>query len=213
MSNKRLLQECFGFQYDKKLITEAKQQQQPIIVPALLQRCDSSNSNGRIYPRAILEREIGRYQKLIAAGQSGGEIDHPADDPVTSLRNTAIAIREVWWEGNDIKGKVEVLYKVPAGQIILGLMESDLSIGLSSRGVGSTSLNESGKEVVEDDYSLICWDAVSLGSVTGAGFLKESTDLRKYLTEGFSLDHYITSKPIPQPYSSLSHILDDILNK
>lgn len=186
--NKKPLIECFGLDYDKNMITEAVQRQQPIIVPALLQRAEIPNSNGRIYPRPILAREIEKYKNFVNSNMAMGEVDHPESDPVVNLKNVGIVVREIYWEGNDVKGKVEVLNKVPAGQIICGLMEHGLRIGISSRGVGST-IQEGGKELVDDDYTLLCFDAVSIGSVEGAGFLTESGgNIGQYLAEGFSLD-------------------------
>lgn len=216
MSNKRTLVECFGLPYNAKTITEAHKNDSPVILDALLQRSDTPNSNRRIYPKKILEREIEKYKSLIAAGQSGGEVDHPSNDsPVVELKNVGIAIRDIWWDGNDVKGKVEILHKVPAGKILIGLMESNMSIGLSSRAIGSTTIRENDIEEVGEDLCIISWDAVSIGSVVGAGFLREGKDAQKCLVEGFSLDHYLSTsetKNAPKSkYASLNNILNDIL--
>jgi len=186
---KSRLVEWQPIRYDAKLITEARQAGQPVIVPALLQRADTPNSNGRIYPRHVLERECKQYQQLIDENRALGELDHPASDPVVNLQNASIAVKEMHWEGNDLKGQIEILHKVPAGNLLVGLMEHGINIGISSRGVGSTIQTESGHELVDDDYTLLCFDAVSIGSVEGAGFLKEHKKIN--LNENFSMDKYM----------------------
>jgi len=191
MTQQKLLREWHVLKYDKELITEAKNAGQPVIVNALLQRADSPNSNGRIYPGAILQRESQNYQKLIDQNMAYGELDHPETDPVVNLKNACLAVKEMWWDGNELKGKVEVLHRVPAGQTLIGLMEHGMNIGISSRGVGSTSRNETGHELVDDDYVLLCFDAVSIGSVDGAGFLSESK-----MKMGASADMFEGRRPV-----------------
>jgi len=95
MSNdKKLLRECYGLHYDKKMIKEAAENQSPIIVPVLFGRVDFKNANGRIYPRAIMERELNKYQQMVQDQNALGSLDHPDEDPVVSLSSAAILVKE-----------------------------------------------------------------------------------------------------------------------
>lgn len=133
-----------------------------------IQEADALNGNGRIYPKSILEREMKNYQKLIEGRRALGELDHP-DTSVVELKNASHLITEVWWDGNNVMGKLECL-NTPAGKTLRALAESGVGIGISSRGLGS--VRQQGKHVmVEDDYSLICFDVVSDPSAPGA-FMK-----------------------------------------
>ena len=133
-----------------------------------IQEADALNGNGRIYPKMILEREMKNYEKLISERRALGELDHP-DTSVVELKNASHLITEVWWDGNNVMGKLEVL-NTPAGKTLKALAESGVGIGISSRGLGS--VRQQGKHVmVEDDYSLICFDVVSDPSAPGA-FMK-----------------------------------------
>tara|TARA_R110000787_G_scaffold50770_1_gene120701 strand:- start:325 stop:939 length:615 start_codon:yes stop_codon:yes gene_type:complete len=142
-----------------------------LIVEGVLQRAESENQNGRIYPSGILKREVDKYQgREIKENRAYGELDHP-DASVVELKNTSHIIRDIWWEGNDVIGKVEVL-KTPSGNILKELLEAGCTVGISSRGMGSVKESTNGKTVtVEDDFDLICWDFVSNPSTHGA-FMK-----------------------------------------
>ena len=142
-----------------------------LIVEGVLQRAESENQNGRIYPSGILKREVDKYQgREIKENRAYGELDHP-DASVVELKNTSHIIRDIWWEGNDVIGKVEVL-KTPSGNILKELLEAGCTVGISSRGMGSVKESTNGKTVtVEDDFDLICWDFVSNPSTHGS-FMK-----------------------------------------
>lgn len=211
-NNKRVLRECYGIQYEHKAIKEAIQKEEPVVVGCLFQRSDSPNSNGRIYPRAILEREVNKYNTLINSRSSFMELDHPEESVVVSLSKACAIVTECHWEGNELKGKIEVLTKTPCGAIVAGLMSHNTLLSVSSRGVGST-IQEGGSqtETVSNDYNLISWDLVSVPSVENANLFNESL-LRdgRYLTEGFSLDK-LTAYAIRNKYKSIDEILGDIL--
>jgi len=139
-----------------------------LIVEGVLQRAESENQNGRIYPSGILKREVDKYKgREIKENRAYGELDHP-ESSVVELKNTSHIIREIWWEGNDVIGKVEVL-KTPSGNILKELLEAGCTVGISSRGMGSVKESTNGGTVVvEDDFDLICWDFVSNPSTHGA---------------------------------------------
>lgn len=155
------------------VITESKRLSPKgnLMMKGVLQRADTLNQNGRIYPRAILEREVRNYQKLINENRSTGELDHPASS-VVELKNVSHVIRKTYMEGNVVYGDVEIL-PTPAGQILAKLVENDIKLGISSRGVGSTK-EVGDHQVVQDDFQLICWDFVSEPSTPGAFMMAES---------------------------------------
>jgi hypothetical protein len=154
-----------------------------IILSGIIQRANTLNQNGRVYPRPILEREIMNYQKLIRENRALGECDHP-DSSVVELKNVSHIVREAYMQGDDVYGKIEIL-DTPSGKIIQSLIESGVTLGISSRGVGST-VSQSGNQVVQDDFQLICFDMVSEPSTPGAFMLKEHKINRKELDKFFN---------------------------
>ena len=136
-----------------------------IYFTGIFQKADEKNGNGRIYPRGILEREVNNFQKLIRERRALGELDHP-DDSVVNLKNASHMVKELWWDGNTVMGKAKVLSGEP-GQQLRSLINDGVSIGMSSRGLGSVR-EEDGGTIVEDDFGLITFDVVSEPSTTGA---------------------------------------------
>jgi hypothetical protein len=171
----KLLRERIDLECDRNIIKEMREKGQPIILRrTLLQRANAKNQNGRIYPRKVLEREVENYSKLIPAGRSTGQLDH-IDNSVIELQKVSHIIREIHWEGNDVYGAVEII-NTPMGKIAQELLEAGVKVGISSRGVGDTLKNDSGDDVVGENFTLICWDLVGDPSTHGA-FLSESKDL------------------------------------
>lgn len=137
-----------------------------VLVRGILQRAGAENQNGRVYPRHILEREAKKYQQLIKERRALGELDHP-ESSVINLKNVSHNIREVYWNGNDLMGVVEVL-PTPSGNILKELLKAGILLGISSRGMGSTKQLPGGKVEVNEDFDLLCWDFVSNPSTQGA---------------------------------------------
>tara|TARA_B110000285_G_C14925145_1_gene514618 strand:+ start:174 stop:788 length:615 start_codon:yes stop_codon:yes gene_type:complete len=165
----KLLVDIIPFNITPKQINESiTNNNGRLIVEGVLQRAESENQNGRVYPSEILKREVKKYiGREIKENRAYGELDHP-ESSVVELKNTSHIIREIWWEGNDVIGKVEVL-KTPAGNILKELLEAQCTVGISSRGMGSVKeASNGGTVVVEDDFDLICWDFVSNPSTHGA---------------------------------------------
>ena len=144
-----------------------------MFLTGVMQRADAQNGNGRIYPRRILEREMNNYQKLIKERRALGELDHP-DQAVINLANASHLVTESWWDGNDVMGKIQIL-NTPSGKILRSLVESGVTLGISSRGMGSVTENAQGT-IVEDDFNLVCYDMVSEPSTTGAFMMKEGKE-------------------------------------
>jgi hypothetical protein len=169
----KLLTEWTNFEYDVNLIKEQKLSGKPLIMKGILQKAETLNQNGRVYPRVILEREIVNYQKFIKENRALGELDHP-DSSVVELKNASHIVREAHMEGNIVYGTVEIL-NTPSGKVLQSLVESGVTLGISSRGVGSTKTQGS-TQIVQDDFQLICWDFVSEPSTPGAFMMREAKE-------------------------------------
>ena len=178
MSDKKLLREWYAVEYTPQMINEARSANKPITLKGIIQKAETKNQNGRIYPRSVLTREVENYMKAIKERRALGELDHPERSTV-NLSDVSHVVINVFWNGNDVMGEIEVL-PTPKGKILADLLSAGVTIGISSRGVGSTKkqrTNEGEVDMVEDDYQIICWDVVSEPSTPGA-----------YLHEGKSLD-------------------------
>lgn len=172
----RLITEWTNFAYDKDLILEQKNLNQPLVMKGILQKAETLNQNGRVYPKAVLEREIRNYQKFIKENRALGELDHP-ESSVVELKNASHIIREAHIDGNIVYGTVEIL-NTPSGKILQSLVESGVTLGISSRGVGSTR-PDGDLQIVQDDFQLICWDFVSEPSTPGAFMMKEGREMNE----------------------------------
>ena len=142
-----------------------------MILSGVMQRADAKNGNGRVYPRNVLMREVENYQKLVKERRALGELDHP-EDSVINLKNASHMVTDVWWQNNDVMGKVQVL-NTPSGKVLQELANAGVNLGISSRGMGSVH-EANGTTTVEDDFQLICFDFVSEPSTTGAFMVKEN---------------------------------------
>ncbi len=130
-----------------------------------MQTCEKKNGNGRVYPCKVLQKEIKNYQNVIKDNRALGELDHP-DDSVINLRNVSHIVTGMWWEGNDIMGKIKIL-DTPSGRILKDLINAGVKLGISSRGMGSVK-ESMGNTVVQEDFELICFDIVSEPSTPNA---------------------------------------------
>jgi|TARA_R110002126_G_C10351765_1_gene491746 hypothetical protein len=172
-----LLTSWAPFQYSNEMIKESREENNgKIILKGILQKSDTLNQNGRIYPQTILEREVRNYQKFIKERRALGECDHP-ESSVVELKNASHLIVRAWMEGNVCMGEVELL-NTPSGQILQSLVESGVTLGISSRGVGSTR-RDGDHQIVQDDFQLICWDFVSEPSTPGAFMMREGKTINK----------------------------------
>jgi len=167
--NKSLLIDHTPFQIANITIVENKQLgdgKSLMTLKGKLQEAEQKNGNGRVYPREILEREVKKYAEgPVKTRTALGELDHP-EATVVNLSNTSHVITEVWWDGNDLMGKLQLL-PTPSGNIAKALVMSGIPLGISSRGMGS--VKQLGETVeVQDDFELLCWDLVSVPSTPNA---------------------------------------------
>jgi hypothetical protein len=184
MSNKTLLREFFELCPDgvcEDILTESDKRfikDGGTIMSGVIQRAGTKNQNNRVYSESILRREMDKYNVLVQERRALGELDHP-DQSVINLRNVSHLVTEIWWKGNDVMGKIQVL-NTPSGQVLKELVNAGVKVGISSRGTGSVRESREGT-IVEDDFNLICFDMVSEPSTHGAFMMQEN---KKHLVEG-----------------------------
>jgi hypothetical protein len=180
--SKELLIEYATFVPTKRLNEGLKSSGGNMIVSGLVQACDKPNANKRIYPYETLHTQVDKYvQGPIAENRALGELDHP-EASVVNLSNTSHVITEVWWNGNDLMGKLQLL-PTPSGNIAKALILSNIPLGISSRGMGS--VKQLGETVeVQDDFELLCWDLVSVPS-TPQAYMKLAEG-KQYIAKDYS---------------------------
>jgi hypothetical protein len=166
--SKQVLIEYFAFQPSPKSLHEAKTSRDGnLIVEGVVQHADATNENRRVYPKPVLEREVEKYVKgPVAENRALGELDHP-DSSIINLKNVCHNIKSLWWDGDDLMGKIEIL-PTPSGNILKSLFINNITVGISSRGMGSVKPLGEGTVEVQDDFELLCWDFVSTPSTQGA---------------------------------------------
>jgi hypothetical protein len=196
--SKSLLIEYSIFTPKTTQLTEGVKGTRNLLVEGVVQRADSKNQNGRVYPKHILENEVKKYVATsIAENRALGELDHP-ESTVINLKNVSHNIKELWWDGDDLMGKIEVL-PTPSGNILRELFANNITVGISSRGMGSVQPLGEGTVEVQDDFELLCWDFVSTPSTQGA-FMKPTG-----LNENFNPNLN------QNKYSKVNSIISDII--
>ena len=164
--SKKLLVDYVPFDVQPSVIKEAVANNKKVKVAGVLQRANTKNQNGRIYPKDILAREAKEYSEVqVSERRALGELDHP-DSSVVNLSNVSHNVTEMHWDGDDLVGTVEVL-STPSGNILKELFVNGIRLGISSRGLGTINETNRGSEV-QDDFELIAFDFVSNPSTHGA---------------------------------------------
>jgi hypothetical protein len=154
---------------------------------AVLQKYGVPNRNGRVYPERILKREADKYKNIIKKGLSTSELNHP-ESSLIDLDRVSHIITDIWWDGNILMGKLKLLTSPgfhekgivsTKGDIAANLMRQGVTMGVSSRGVGSLAKKGEQNEV-QDDFELICFDLVSSPSTPGAYLFSDVDDRTQY---------------------------------
>jgi hypothetical protein len=176
---------------------------------AVLQKYDTPNRNGRFYPERILKREAERYKKMIAKGLSTSELNHP-ESSLIDLDRVSHIITDIWWDKNILMGKLKLLTSPgfhergivsTKGDQAANLMRQGVTMGVSSRGVGS--LKKVGeRNEVQDDFELICFDLVSSPSTPGAYLFSDVNERDNYE------ENLEEEKKIQQPEKNLDKSID-----
>jgi len=172
--NKQVLIETQLFSPNKVSLTEGKLSDNGNpLVEGILATVEVKNGNGRYYPKELWQREINNYMSCVKENRALGELDHP-DSTIINLKNVSHNIRKIWWDGDNIMGMIEIL-PTPSGNILKELIKNNITVGVSSRGMGS--LQQVGEVLeVQDDFELLAWDFVSTPSNPGSWMrpIKES---------------------------------------
>lgn len=187
MSDKVLLREYYALcegGYCKDLLTEAEKrdikENNAWYLTGILQKGNTKNGNGRKYPSHVLEREMKNYDMLIKQRRAFGELDHP-DTSVVDLKNASHMVTRYWMDGDTVMGAIKIL-DTPCGEIVKGIVKSGGQVGISSRGLGSVVNESNGTSIVQEDFTLICFDIVADPSTPGAFMnpqkIRESKELR-----------------------------------
>lgn len=174
---------------NKGVISEMKNLDfaQDLILYAVLQKYDTPNKNGRIYPETILKRENEKYQQLIKKGGALSELNHPSSSLI-DLDRVSHSILETWWDGKMLMGKIK-LFTSPGwkkmgivstkGDQAAMLIMNGATLGISSRGVGSLK-QVKGQNIVQEDFELVCFDLVSSPSTPGAYVFVDPSERDQY---------------------------------
>ena len=163
---KKVLVETQLFKPKGLMLTEGKLSNRGNpMVEGILATAEVKNGNGRYYPKELWEREIDKYMESVKQNRALGELDHP-ESSVINLKNVSHNITEMWWDGDEVYGKIEIL-PTPSGNILKALIENNITVGVSSRGMGSLE-DRGGVLEVQDDFELLCWDFVSTPSNPGS---------------------------------------------
>jgi hypothetical protein len=144
---------------DLQIITEKKADgKSNFVIEGIFMQAESKNRNGRIYERSILENAVDRYvNEQVLTGRAVGELNHP-EGPSINLDKVSHKITELKFEGNNVIGKASIL-NTPMGNIVSGLLEGGVKLGVSSRGMGSLE-SRKGTMYVKDDFMLATVDIV-----------------------------------------------------
>ena len=178
--NNQLLIETHIFKPKGTRLTESKSDRGLPLVQGILATAEVKNGNGRYYSRELWEREIDKYRELVDDNRAMGELDHP-ESSVINLQNVSHNISDMWWDGDKVMGKIEIL-PTPNGNILKALVESGITVGVSSRGMGSLK-DVGGLMEVQDDFELLCWDFVSTPSNPDS-FMHLVKESKEFKTQG-----------------------------
>lgn len=127
-------------------------------IEGVFMQSEAKNRNGRIYPKAVMEAAVDKYvTEQVKTKRAVGELNHP-DGPTVNLDKVSHLITALEWKGNDVVGKAQIL-ETPMGQIVKGLLDGGVQLGVSTRGMGSLE-NRNGTMYVKDDFMLNTVDIV-----------------------------------------------------
>jgi hypothetical protein len=162
----KLISEFTDHQIGYNIITEEKSGKKKYVIEGVFAQAEQKNRNGRIYPKGIMEKAVGKYNDMqVSKGRAVGELNHP-EGPTVNLDKVSHKIEELKFEGNDVMGKATVL-ETPMGMIVKGLLDGGVQLGVSTRGMGSLQNNGTAM-VVKDDFMLNAIDIVQDPSAPSA---------------------------------------------
>ncbi len=175
-----------------EIITEGKGSNKKLYIEGVFLQGELKNRNGRMYPISTLSKEVNRYcETFVNKGRALGELGHP-DGPTVNLDRVSHKITSLVQEGNNFKGKAQIL-STPMGKIASSLLDEGVKLGVSSRGVGSLQTTSEGCKIVGEDFQLATAadivadpsapDAFVNGIMEGKEWIWEGGILREQLAE------------------------------
>ena len=149
-----------------EFITEEKNGKKNYAIEGIFMSAEQKNRNGRIYPRDVMESAVDKYrQDQVVPGRAVGELNHP-EGPTVNLDKVSHKIESLDWSGNNVMGKATIL-NTPMGEVVKGLLDGGVKLGVSTRGMGSLQRTNDAM-VVKDDFILNAVDIVQDPSAPGA---------------------------------------------
>ena len=150
-----------------EVVTEAtKDGGKKYAIEGVFMSAEQKNRNGRIYPKPVMEGAVNKYvTEQVSKGRAVGELNHP-EGPTVNLDKVSHKIDNLEWKGNDVVGKATIL-ETPMGQIVKGLLDGGVKLGVSTRGMGSLE-NRGAAMVVKPDFLLNAVDIVQDPSAPSA---------------------------------------------
>ena len=149
-----------------QVLTEEKNGKKKYSIEGVFAQAGQKNRNNRIYEEAIMEKAVGKYSdEQVSKGRAVGELNHP-EGPTVNLDKVSHKIDELKIEGKDVMGRATVL-DTPMGNIVKGLLEGGVQLGVSTRGMGSLE-QRNDAAYVKDDFILNAIDIVQDPSAPGA---------------------------------------------
>jgi hypothetical protein len=149
-----------------EILTEEKNGKKSYAIEGVFMQAEAKNRNGRIYPRQVMENAVGKYNsEQVVPGRAVGELNHP-EGPTVNLDKVSHKIESLNWQGNDVVGKATIL-ATPMGEVVKGLLDGGVKLGVSTRGMGSLQRSNDAM-VVKDDFILNAVDIVQDPSAPSA---------------------------------------------
>ena len=149
-----------------EILTEEKNGKKTYAIEGIFMQAEAKNRNGRIYPKGVMESAVSKYNiEQVQKGRAVGELNHP-EGPTVNLDKVSHKIESLDWQGNDVVGKATIL-ETPMGQIVKGLLDGGVKLGVSTRGMGSLQRGQDAM-IVKDDFLLNAVDIVQDPSAPSA---------------------------------------------
>ena len=149
-----------------EILTEEKNGKKSYAIEGIFMQAEAKNRNGRIYPKGVMEAAVNKYNvEQVQKGRAVGELNHP-EGPTVNLDKVSHKIENLNWQGNDVVGKATIL-ETPMGQIVKGLLDGGVKLGVSTRGMGSLQRGQDAM-IVKDDFLLNAVDIVQDPSAPSA---------------------------------------------
>jgi len=176
-----------------KFISEGKGANKKLYIEGVFLQGGIKNRNGRMYPVETLSREVGRYnESFVKKGRALGELGHP-DGPTVNLDRVSHKITSLVQEGNNFRGKAQLL-STPMGKIASSLIDEGVTLGVSSRGVGSLREDNTGAKVVGEDFQLATAADIVADPSAPDAFVNGIMEGKEWVWEGGSLREQLASR-------------------